>query len=98
MESVNGYYQAFLEAAEVIATEYDDVMKEGREGEREGNGDATFTVVFQPFFGHAKIPLKSNGSPDMSVFAVDCFHFSLLGHEVSHFFFASDIFFLCVLP
>ena len=80
--------------AEEIAREYDDTVslegKRERERERyrareEGRreGDATFSVVLQPFFAHSKVPLKGDGTPDVSLFSVDCFHFNVLGHEVS---------------
>jgi len=40
-----------------------------------------FAVVVQPFMEHAIIPRKSNGEPDLSYFAPDCFHFSEKGHQ-----------------
>ncbi|XP_041109783.1 phospholipase B1, membrane-associated-like [Polyodon spathula] len=35
-----------------------------------------FTVVLQPFFRDLQLPLLSDGRPDRSYFAPDCFHFS----------------------
>ncbi|NXL95129.1 PLB1 Phospholipase, partial [Alectura lathami] len=35
-----------------------------------------FAVVMQPFFRNTMLPLDSNGKPDLSFFAADCFHFS----------------------
>jgi len=42
-----------------------------------------FTVVVQPFFRHTTYPKKSNGQPDWSFFAPDCFHFSAKGHAAA---------------
>jgi len=39
-----------------------------------------FTVVIQPFFRNTTYPRQSNGKPDWSFFAPDCFHFSAKGH------------------
>jgi len=41
----------------------------------------TFTVVGQPFFQMTQIPRLSNGQPDYSYFAPDCFHFSTKGQQ-----------------
>ncbi|XP_048452629.1 phospholipase B1, membrane-associated [Rhincodon typus] len=38
-----------------------------------------FTVVLQPYFTNAIVPLNSTGQPDMSFFSVDCFHLSERG-------------------
>jgi phospholipase B1 len=40
-----------------------------------------FTVVIQPFFEDTVIPLTSEGYPDLTYFAPDCFHFSKKGHN-----------------
>nr|XP_033809241.1 phospholipase B1, membrane-associated-like [Geotrypetes seraphini] len=40
-----------------------------------------FAVVLQPFLKKALPPQKSDGSIDYSYFSVDCFHFSIKGHE-----------------
>lgn len=39
-----------------------------------------FTVVIQPFLRNTTYPKQSNGQPDWSFFAPDCFHFSAKGH------------------
>ncbi|NXI61471.1 PLB1 Phospholipase, partial [Anseranas semipalmata] len=39
-----------------------------------------FAVVVQPFFRNTLLPLDSNGKPDLSFFAADCFHFSEKGY------------------
>ncbi|NXP07905.1 PLB1 Phospholipase, partial [Thinocorus orbignyianus] len=43
-------------------------------------GREDFTVVMQPFFRSTLLPLNSNGQPDLSFFAADCFHFSARGY------------------
>nr|XP_012643770.1 phospholipase B1, membrane-associated isoform X2 [Microcebus murinus] len=42
-----------------------------------------FTVVVQPFFEHVDMPKTSEGLPDSSFFAPDCFHFSSKAHARS---------------
>ncbi|XP_053162282.1 phospholipase B1, membrane-associated isoform X2 [Hemicordylus capensis] len=39
-----------------------------------------FVIVVQPFFRNTIMPLDSDGKPDLSFFAVDCFHFSERGY------------------
>ncbi|XP_066479333.1 phospholipase B1, membrane-associated [Tiliqua scincoides] len=39
-----------------------------------------FAIVVQPFFRNTFMPLDSDGKPDLSYFAVDCFHFSEKGY------------------
>ncbi|XP_063184728.1 phospholipase B1, membrane-associated [Chroicocephalus ridibundus] len=51
------------------------LINSGRYEERED-----FAVVMQPFFRNTLLPLDSNGKPDLSFFAADCFHFSLRGY------------------
>ncbi|PKU48822.1 phospholipase membrane- hypothetical protein [Limosa lapponica baueri] len=51
------------------------LINSGRYEERED-----FTVVTQPFFRNTLLPLNSNGKPDLSFFAADCFHFSGRGY------------------
>ncbi|XP_067680319.1 phospholipase B1, membrane-associated-like [Haliotis asinina] len=41
-----------------------------------------FTVVVQPFFRYATLPMKGN-KPDLSYFSPDCFHFSQRGQAVA---------------
>uniref|UniRef100_A0A8D0GG96 Phospholipase B1, membrane-associated n=1 Tax=Sphenodon punctatus TaxID=8508 RepID=A0A8D0GG96_SPHPU len=47
------------------------MISSGRYAQRED-----FAAVVQPFFRNTIMPLGSNGTPDLSFFAVDCFHFS----------------------
>jgi phospholipase B1 len=42
-----------------------------------------FTVVVQPFMTQMAPPTLSNGKPDYSYFAPDCFHFSAKGHAAA---------------
>lgn len=42
-----------------------------------------FTVVIQPFMTNMTPPRKPNGTPDYSLFAPDCFHFSTTGHSAA---------------
>jgi len=46
-------------------------------------GNDTFTVVTQPFMTLTHLPRLSNGSPDKSYFAPDCFHFSEKAHQAA---------------
>jgi phospholipase B1 len=39
-------------------------------------GREDFAVVLQPFLEDTKIPVRSDGKPDTSYLAPDCFHFS----------------------
>ncbi|XP_056424549.1 phospholipase B1, membrane-associated [Hyla sarda] len=39
-----------------------------------------FAAVAQPFFTNTVVPVDGDGMPDISYFAVDCFHFSERGH------------------
>ncbi|XP_077341490.1 phospholipase B1, membrane-associated [Lithobates pipiens] len=40
-----------------------------------------FTVVLQPFFRNIKIPYHTDGTPDVSYLAPDCFHLSQKSHS-----------------
>ncbi|NXG52687.1 PLB1 Phospholipase, partial [Psilopogon haemacephalus] len=51
------------------------LINSGRYEERED-----FAAVMQPFFRNTLLPLDINGKPDLSFFAVDCFHFSARGY------------------
>jgi len=42
-----------------------------------------FYVSIQPFLEYIQIPLGSDGKPDKTYFAPDCFHFSLKSHSAS---------------
>jgi len=42
-----------------------------------------FAVVVQPFLEDTKIPTGSNGKPDTSYLAPDCFHFSEKAHQAA---------------
>ncbi|KFV08609.1 Phospholipase B1, membrane-associated, partial [Pterocles gutturalis] len=55
--------------------EASQLINSGRYEERED-----FAVVMQPFFRNTLLPLDSNGKPDLSFFAADCFHFSAKGY------------------
>ncbi|XP_066506519.1 phospholipase B1, membrane-associated [Hoplias malabaricus] len=44
------------------------------------NTCSDFTVVLQPFLRNIVFPVLSNGKPDRSFFAADCFHFSQKSH------------------
>ncbi|XP_015283454.1 PREDICTED: phospholipase B1, membrane-associated [Gekko japonicus] len=39
-----------------------------------------FAIVVQPFLRNTNMPLDRDGKPDLSFFAVDCFHFSARGY------------------
>ncbi|XP_070597040.1 phospholipase B1, membrane-associated isoform X2 [Erythrolamprus reginae] len=51
------------------------LFNSGRHDQRED-----FAIVVQPFFRNTFLPLDSEGKPDLSFFAVDCFHFSERAH------------------
>jgi len=42
----------------------------------------SFAVILQPFMARTFVP-KVNGNPDMSFFAMDCFHLSEKGHQAA---------------
>jgi phospholipase B1 len=45
--------------------------------------DDQFTVVVQPFLTRTQVPLLSDGKPDSSYFAPDCFHFAEKAHAAA---------------
>ncbi|XP_049689659.1 phospholipase B1, membrane-associated [Accipiter gentilis] len=55
--------------------EASQLINSGRYEQRED-----FAIVMQPFFRNTLLPLDSNGKPDLSFFAADCFHFSVRGY------------------
>jgi len=59
-------------------TKIADLVGSGKYDTRED-----FTVVVQPFFRETTYPKQSNGEPDWSFFAPDCFHFSAKGHAAA---------------
>merc|ERR1711931_105390 len=66
-------------AVKLLIQEYNhQIFKLVASGKYETRDD--FTVVIQPFFRNTTYPRQSNGKPDWSFFAPDCFHFSAKGH------------------
>jgi len=63
-----------------LSKEYQKAVQELVEsGRYDGTDD--FTVVNQPFFRDTVPPARFDGTPDLSYFAPDCFHFSEKGHN-----------------
>jgi phospholipase B1, membrane-associated len=66
--------EAVTASVQAAALEYQELLAQVAT-RPELHGD-TFTVELQPFMVNAPIPLNSNGQPDTSYLAPDCFHFS----------------------
>ncbi|OXB65779.1 hypothetical protein ASZ78_008846 [Callipepla squamata] len=75
--SVQNYVKHLQDALDIFYKEAEalQLVNSGRYEQRED-----FAVVLQPFFRNTIVPLDSNGKPDLSFFAADCFHFSEKGH------------------
>ncbi|CAH1792265.1 unnamed protein product [Owenia fusiformis] len=71
-------YKRFMEEIEDYQRLTEDLVKGGRYDTKDD-----FTVVVQPFLKYTKPPRNDDGSPDMSFFAPDCFHFSHKGHAAA---------------
>ncbi|XP_031455794.1 phospholipase B1, membrane-associated [Phasianus colchicus] len=75
--SVQNYVKHLQDTLDIFYTEAEalQLVNSGRYEQRED-----FAVVVQPFFRNTILPMDSNGKPDLSFFAADCFHFSEKGY------------------
>uniref|UniRef100_A0A670HQP5 Phospholipase B1, membrane-associated n=1 Tax=Podarcis muralis TaxID=64176 RepID=A0A670HQP5_PODMU len=73
--SVDRYVEHLQDTLDILYKEERSAKMVNSYAERED-----FAVVVQPFFRNTIMPLDSDGKPDLSFFAVDCFHFSERGH------------------
>jgi len=70
----------FYDQLTAVQIGYNNVTKEM---EQRYIGDDSFVVVQQPFLLMTHMPKKSDGSPDMSYVAPDCFHLSAKGQRAA---------------
>ncbi|MCJ8736485.1 hypothetical protein PDJAM_G00013010 [Pangasius djambal] len=69
--------QALKDMNKAYQTKTRNLVASGRYNTR-----SNFNVALQPFFRNVFFPVLSNGSPDRSFFAADCFHFSQKSHTL----------------
>ncbi|GAB0187298.1 phospholipase B1, membrane-associated [Grus japonensis] len=75
--SVKKYVKHLQDTLDIFYKEAEalQLINSGRYEERKD-----FAAVMQPFFRNTLLPLDSNGKPDLSFFAADCFHFTARGY------------------
>uniref|UniRef100_A0A914EG49 Lipase_GDSL domain-containing protein n=1 Tax=Acrobeloides nanus TaxID=290746 RepID=A0A914EG49_9BILA len=73
VESMNQTVQAYQQAEMLLQDYFENKTK--------ADNKTDFTFVIQPFINNAFNPaMNVDGTPDLRMFAPDCFHFSQLGH------------------